>query len=129
MPEYNCFELNIGLFVTGDQNDYATVANRAMKIDRTLNVLYGGSAIIRSKVVNALYEAGGEVTGEPTLVVSMSGKFSAGALRGAIYEIARENEQDCIAVFEPETGRGTLVGPKAADWGAFNPGFFVRFYD
>lgn len=129
MPEYNCFELNIGLFVTGGQNDYAAVANRAMKIDRTLNVLYGAAAIIRSKVVNALYEVEGEIDGEPTLVVSMSGKFSASALRGAIYEIARENEQDCIAVFEPESGRGALVGPKAADWGGFNPDFFVRFYD
>lgn len=128
MPEYNCFELNIGLFVTGGQNDYATVANRAMKIDRTLNVVYGGAAIIRSKVVNALFEAGGEVTGEPTLVVSMSGTFAAGVLRCAVYAMAEANQQDCIAVFEPETGRGTLVGPKAADWGAFNPDFFVRFY-
>lgn len=129
MSEYNCFELNIGLFVTGGQNDYATVANRAMRIDRTLNVLYGGSAVIRSKVVSAMYEAGGEVAGEPTLVVSLSGRFAAGALRGAVYALAEENEQDCIAVFEPETGRGVLVGPKAADWGEFNPDFFVRFYD
>jgi len=33
--------------------------------------------------------------------------------------------QDCIAVYNPETGEGDLIGSRAAAWGAFNPEFFV----
>jgi hypothetical protein len=33
--------------------------------------------------------------------------------------------QDCIAVYNPETREGDLIGPRAAAWGAFSPEFFI----
>ena len=33
-------------------------------------------------------------------------------------------KQDCIGVWAPAVARGDLVGPKAKEWGAFNPEFF-----
>jgi hypothetical protein len=38
---------------------------------------------------------------------------------------AAELGQDCIAVFDPSTGVGNLLGPRAEKWGAFNPEFFL----
>lgn len=33
--------------------------------------------------------------------------------------------QDCIAVYNPKTREGSLIGPRAAAWGEFNPEFFI----
>ena len=35
--------------------------------------------------------------------------------------------QDCIAVYDVDTKAGELIGPKAAEWGEFNPEYFVLF--
>lgn len=42
------------------------------------------------------------------------------------YRLACELEEDCVAVRFYE-GKGMLVGPNAAKWGAFNEDFFIRF--
>lgn len=34
-------------------------------------------------------------------------------------------EQDCIALYLPDLKMGALIGPHAAEWGAFNPEYFV----
>lgn len=44
------------------------------------------------------------------------------------HRVAQALEQDCIAAYNPAIkGRvaGSLLGPKAAAWGAFNPAFFI----
>lgn len=128
MSDYNCFELNIGLNVAGTNNTAARVAARAIKAVGLLDVLCSACAV-RTRVAEVEYSTpDGGTAVEPTLVVSINGAIGSGTLRGVVYTLAEELEQDCIAVLEPETGRGTLVGPKAADWGAFNPDCFVRFY-
>jgi hypothetical protein len=33
--------------------------------------------------------------------------------------------QDCIAVWHADEAYGDLIGPKAAEWGPFNPEFFI----
>ena len=33
--------------------------------------------------------------------------------------------QDCIAVYYPATNYGVLCGPRAANWGTFNPAYFI----
>lgn len=38
--------------------------------------------------------------------------------------ISRELAQDCIAVYDPNADRGTLIGPLADNWGAFNLDYF-----
>jgi hypothetical protein len=39
--------------------------------------------------------------------------------------LARLLQQDCIAVYDPATGTGTLYGPRADAWGPFNPEHFI----
>jgi hypothetical protein len=33
--------------------------------------------------------------------------------------------QDCIAAYIPKVNKGKLIGPKAAEWGEFNPEKFI----
>ena len=35
-------------------------------------------------------------------------------------------KQDCIAVFDESTKEGYLIGPRALNWGVFNPRKFLR---
>lgn len=44
---------------------------------------------------------------------------------GSVYRAAQQLEQDCIAVYDPAIKQGILVGPKAADWGEFQPKYFL----
>ena len=70
---------------------------------------------------------------EPTLVVRVRlpvELVERGILDEAVHGLAVSLEQDCIAVYHvdgPHTGTGELIGPRAAEWGEFNPEFFSRF--
>jgi hypothetical protein len=55
---------------------------------------------------------------EPTLIIRYA--FHKGSLLG----LATALDQDCVAVFDHLTGKGSLVGDKASEWGDFNPEFF-----
>lgn len=39
--------------------------------------------------------------------------------------LAQRLDQDCVAILDNETGEGRLIGPKAAEWGAFDPTQFI----
>ena len=43
----------------------------------------------------------------------------------AAYKLAETLAQDCIAVYDPRTKRGRLIGPRASAWGEFTPEYFV----
>ena len=58
---------------------------------------------------------------EPTLVARFS--QPARANLGDVYKLAEELGQDCIAVLDYD-GTGYLVGPRAKEWGEFNPAYF-----
>ncbi len=45
---------------------------------------------------------------------------------GALYRVAQRLQQDCLAVYDEAAQRGQLVGPRASQWGAFNPKFFLN---
>lgn len=64
---------------------------------------------------------------EPTLVleVTMHGHDSVENTR-TLRRLAEDLGQDCIAVYcqVPIANFGALVGPRAAEWGPFNPEFF-----
>ena len=98
--------LNIGL----DVNATSTIAAHvALEIVKANGFLVRKHAVVQSDT-------------EPTLVVTVS-QFD-GQLAGRIYSTAVDLQQDCIAVYSPRIQNGTLIGPKAAAWGTFNPEFF-----
>jgi hypothetical protein len=63
---------------------------------------------------------------EQTVVARVgTGPVPDGAVNFFIGHLARLLSQDCIAVYNPATREGYLIGPKADDWGPFNPEFFI----
>jgi hypothetical protein len=98
--------INIGLDnpVTGKQNT----------VDQTIGV-----AIRYLKGISdiAVAKDGGEVT----LVVTYFEPV------GSLTVLCAELDQDCVAVFNHDINKGTLIGPKASEWGAFDIDKFFNF--
>lgn len=106
-------ELNIGL----KRNDtLPAVSPRNVK-----------DAIIHNRQVSVprFREAHSET--EPTLVCRFVWISDQDHLRRFVNALALVFGQDCIAVYYPRDIRGELIGPKAAQWGEFNPEFFIRY--
>jgi len=61
-----------------------------------------------------------ESDSEPTLVAELS----AGLDGDALLILSEVLEQDCVAYVD--SLGGALYGPKATDWGPFNPAFFLN---
>lgn len=59
---------------------------------------------------------------EPTLVVEIE---TYAQTEDALYKLACELSQDCIAIRPTAGGTGFLFGPRAAAWGEFNPDYFL----
>lgn len=118
-------ELNIGLAGAPGANDMAR-ANYAMRLlSSTLTI-----ARVQSRVEQTRYIGpdGSEVV-ESTLVARAAVR-DLDRLHAAIYSLAERLEQDCLAVLFVGDGGytpGALIGPRAAEWGAFDPQYFVRF--
>lgn len=118
-------ELNIGLAGAPGANDMAR-ANYAMHLlSSTLTM-----ARIQSRVEQTRYIGpdGAEVV-ESTLVARAAVR-DPDRLHAAIYHLAERLERDCIAVLFVGDGGyslGDLIGPRAAECGAFDPQYFVRF--
>ncbi len=55
---------------------------------------------------------------EPTVIIQFAYHY-----RSLDY-LCTALDQDCIAEYCHDTGRGFLIGPKAAEWGEFNPEYF-----
>jgi hypothetical protein len=88
-----------------------------------------GGNISVGTVLREVYQAGKLVTyaahhsdTEQTVIafVSIEGDYPA-----KINHLCVLWGQDCIAAYNPVTKAGELIGPKAAEWGEFNPEFFV----
>jgi hypothetical protein len=87
-------------------------------LDEVLIVLSG---FVDMGNIASIYVAQSET--EPTVVVKLP-KHVALSRRRA-YNVAHLLDQDCIAVYNQETDEGYLVGEKSAEWGNFNPEFFI----
>jgi len=59
-----------------------------------------------------------ESDSEPTLTAELRGNLDGEFLN----ELCERLDQDCVAVIDSLGGQ--LYGPKAADWGLFNPAYF-----
>ncbi len=92
----------------------------------------GGDALTEQKVLDALKAEGLEPTRyeikqsstEPTLIAEIPATDDA-----KINRLAETLGQEAIAVYNPATDSGVLVGPKAAQWGEFNKDFFLPLTD
>ena len=100
--------LNIGLDVNATSTIAATVA---LEIAKANGMIIGKHKVIQSDT-------------EPTLVIEGLYAGHMVDLTKHMHQIARDLQQDCIAVYQPLRGAGHLVGPKAIKWGQFNPEFF-----
>ena len=111
--------LNIGLdnapiagesFTNGVRNP--EVATRMLTAVQ--NARHAGFKITAAKLVQS--------DTEPTLVLTITDDDPG--LDNRIDMLATTLKQDCIAVWYPGEQWGQLIGPKAAEWGNFNPAFF-----
>jgi len=101
--------LNIGLAREGKPN---LTTDEVLDALKTAGLLVGQNTIVQSDT-------------EPTLVVSCFAQPHLMTVYMAqVYMVAADLDQDCIAVYWPETNSGALVGPRAAAWGAFDARFF-----
>lgn len=58
---------------------------------------------------------------EPTFVVDISKPLS----KEQLYKLSERLRQSAIPQFELGSGKGMMAGPKAAEWGEFNPDYFL----
>ena len=114
-------ELNIGLDVPSATN---TPASRDMLAVRATAYLTGAFAGVAVRRYQSSYQQDGVTVTEAGIAVRLTADRS---VEWMIASLAAMLEQDCIGVLDADTGAGVLVGPKAADWGDFNPAFFNRF--
>ena len=58
---------------------------------------------------------------EPTLVIEVPASVSHATLN----RLAHTFDQDAVAAYDVAKGEGKLSGPRASEWGTFNPDFFL----
>ena len=97
------YTINIGL-ANPFTRDYNTVDQT---ITKALQFIEG---IVDIKVSTA-----GE---EPTVIIRYTHH------KGSLLALATALDQDCVAVYDWATQRGSLVGDLADKWGEFNPEYF-----
>ena len=66
--------------------------------------------------------------GEPLCVIQATLKPDAN-LHMLLWDAVSATEQDCIAIYDHDIGRGQLFGPRANEWGAFNINLFTFLGD
>ena len=114
-------ELNIGLDVPGASNTPASRDMLAMRATAYLTAAFAGVAVRRYE---SQYEQDGVTVTEAGMAVRLTAERPVDWMIAGLSAIL---SQDCIGVLNVDSGAGLLVGPKAAEWGAFNPEYFNRF--
>lgn len=117
-------ELNIGLNITGRRNSLADCSERAIQAIAYLNAKFKKSYTRR---VISEYEGPNGIELEDTLVARIdASRGNREYLMGAVYQLAVDLEQDCIAIkFSDDSGM--LVGPNTGKWGEFDLNFFKDY--
>ncbi len=104
--------LNVGLAIgnTGQTNTLTQVVQAAERAGLTIDAL----AVHASST-------------EPTVVIRASTTQAPNVVADAVHGMALTLAQDCIAVHWLGLGyaAGSLVGPAADLWGAFDPSYFI----
>ncbi|QYD70119.1 hypothetical protein KZJ38_07365 [Paraburkholderia edwinii] len=109
--------LNIGLARNDGEPD-----NGILHVVAKINQ-YG--FIIRAGEIHEVTHAHGT---ERTLIAEVKYTRNEAYLPTAVYHLSQDLAQDCIAIAnQSDNGviSGAIYGPKAAEWGEFDPRFFV----
>lgn len=108
------YQINIGLDIPGQTMDNYTTVQQANKALGLLVRLFNAQDI-------RLQQSNTELT--------MVAQFQSEAadFERLVYNLSDTLQQDCIAVLNTETNEGKLIGHKAAEWGAFNPEYFINY--
>ncbi len=118
-------ELNIGLNVNGEVNSVFDCEERARYALQYLKTKVSG---VKSATYTNQYEtADGTLVLEPGLYVKVKTEGTIFELYEIVYKLAIELRQDCIALYNPRTGVGKLIGPSAGSWGEFDLTYFEQF--
>ena len=113
-------ELNIGLDIKGHAN---STQDRALRASKALHQL-SGLITYSQRFVTEYTGPDGRVTEHGLFVaLNSNNKF---ATMSIVACLAVSIGQDCIAIYDPETGVGSLVGPQSENWGSFQLEFFKR---
>lgn len=112
------FIINIGLDVEG---------TTTLQSDVALQIVKANGFIVHA---HAVHQSDTEATLVAVVQPDPLGVFSdGGSVYDAFWCIAVDLRQDCIAVHTPLKGdgmHGTLIGPKSASWGRFDPSCFLQ---
>lgn len=107
-------EVNVGL----STNDGGTVS-----VTQAIAALQRrGFVVVAQRVVCARHAKGSE----DTLVARLLLPKQPGTALTRLYFVAKDLRQDAIAVMWSDAA-GILVGPRASEWGSFDPYYFHRF--
>jgi len=118
-------ELNIGLNINGRRNSLADCSERAVQAIAYLNQRFNKASTRRE--ISEYEGPYGELRLEDSLIARVdASNGNRDYVMGAIYQLALDLEQECIAVkFYDDTG--ILVGPSAGKWGAFDINYFKDY--
>lgn len=99
--------INIGLHFVFKGIEYSNSVSRVTRALKTIPNLDIIESVVRQSNT------------EPTFIATLSRPLS----HLEAYWVSEELDQDCIAQYA--NGIGRLYGPKAEEWGQFNPDYFL----
>lgn len=115
--------LNIGLASSSIVGGRLSVAHKLRTITKALPELF------MPGYIGHMYLTPHRVwVGEPMLVVQGTLRPIA-ASSTLLFDLTKQIEQDCIAVYNHDQDVGTLIGPRVEAWGVFNVNFFTFIGD
>jgi hypothetical protein len=117
------YTINIGLNVTGGDNEFDTRNDRAILAVKLLRTR-AKADLIRAQRVQAAYVADGEQVTEDTLVIEFDTDLPLSYLHDVLHLLSDVLEQDCVVLRDNQLFDGWLLGSNTEPYGGFNPEFF-----
>lgn len=112
-------ELNIGLDVKGGINTPLLRAHQETLACKTLKAFKPQC----ERFLTSYAGPDGAIT-EAMLFVALEANNLFDVVK-IVYDLSAALQQDCIAIYLPDSGEGTLVGRNCAHWGEFNGDYFT----
>lgn len=119
------FFLNIGTDVAGRPDADLSQQTRTVK---ALAELAGAGDYSHTVALGAPYKTDdGTERRETTIVARVVTTYDVAAWGELLYRVSVRLRQDCISCSPDNGNTGDLIGPGAAEYGQFNPAYFVPY--